>query len=1002
MLFGGVFAAAGAYAQQGGIRGTVMDVDYEAPLSGVKVLVVETGQEAISGEGGNFYIEGVEPGSYTLMFSKDGYTRDSKADVVVSPGSLAEVESDLAGEYEDMDEMVVKEITLGGGSEISLLNIRFEAPAMMDSVGADLMSKAGASDAAQALALVPGTTIQDGKYAVVRGLPDRYVNSQMNRVRLPTADPDKRAVQLDQFPAAMIESVQVSKTFTPDQQGDASGGAVNIVLKGIPEEPVLKVKIGTKYKTNVADAGDQFLVDEGLSISTWGHDAESISADDENSWASSVGVARSDVPALYDLSVTAGNKVELGSDLKVGIIGSFFYKRDASYRENATRDSYWLFYRNNVYDSVLTPKSEVIKKNGRLNSGDTELTSLFSETKGTEALQWGVLTAVGAETENHALTLLYSYNFSAESSALLQEDAEGKYYYFPNYDIPDYTSSGGYEDADDDDENNSELAPFRRIEGLEYIERIANSLQLHGTHTFPVDALHLGSALTLKDIELNWTLAHSESRLNAPDRRVLGGYWFVDDNGDGVPVIAEVSDQYYDFSRKWRDIEESSDQLFGDVKLPFELWNGEEGYFKTGLFDDRVKRSYEEDTYYISGSSVSAFNYSTTADWNQYLSNLLSLDTVDMQKSLNDIDYDGEQNISALYCMADFPVTSFLKFAGGARLEKTEISTSIRNYNTGGVTFYESSSDYQSAVNIRPADANATINQSDVLPALEVEVKPLDKVVIRGSFTETLARMTFKELVPIQQQESIGGDIFLGNPDLEMSDVKNYDLRFDYNPYPGGLISFSWFKKDLENVIDYRQVLLGGAAIAIVPDNYPSGKINGYEFEVRQSLGEWWDSLDGLNLGCNFTLIDSELDASLEYASWQSYMDEIIAAEYDNGTRKMMGTPEYLYNFNATYTVPGTETELGLFYTVKGDSLIAAGTQKSGNYIPNIYETDSASLNFSLSQKLGENLKLEFKVKNILNPDVKTVYRSAYTGEDVDRTSYKKGVEYSIGLSGTW
>ena len=78
--------------------------------------------------------------------------------------------------------------------------------------------------------LVPGTTIQDGKYAVVRGLPDRYVNSQMNGVRLPSADPDKRAVQLDQFPSEMIESVQVTKTFTPDQQADASGAwrALNV------------------------------------------------------------------------------------------------------------------------------------------------------------------------------------------------------------------------------------------------------------------------------------------------------------------------------------------------------------------------------------------------------------------------------------------------------------------------------------------------------------------------------------------------------------------------------------------------------------------------------------------------------------------------------------------------------------------------------------------------------------------------------------------------------
>ena len=93
--------------------------------------------------------------------------------------------------------------------------------------------------------------MQDGKFAVVRGLPDRYVNSQMNGVRLPTADPDKRAVQLDQFPSEVIDNIQVSKTFTPDQQGDASGGAVNVVLKGIPDEKILKFKTGVEYNTQV-------------------------------------------------------------------------------------------------------------------------------------------------------------------------------------------------------------------------------------------------------------------------------------------------------------------------------------------------------------------------------------------------------------------------------------------------------------------------------------------------------------------------------------------------------------------------------------------------------------------------------------------------------------------------------------------------------------------------------------------------------------------------------
>jgi outer membrane receptor protein involved in Fe transport len=198
-------------------------------------------------------------------------------------------------------------------------------------------------------------------------------------------------------------------------------------------------------------------------------------------------------------------------------------------------------------------------------------------------------------------------------------------------------------------------------------------------------------------------------------------------------------------------------------------------------------------------------------------------------------------------------------------------------------------------------------------------------------------------------------------------------------------------------VIDYRQQIVGGAILVTTADNYSKGTINGYEIEVRQSLGEWWSPLDGLEVGGNLTMIESELDAS--GPELDNLRAEIIDAEYGPGlTRDMMGAPEYLYNLNATYTVPKFGTELGLFYTVKGDALKAAGTQDNGHYIPNVYEKEYATLNFSLSQKLGRRWKLGFKAKNLLDPKIESVYRSNYTGEDVNKTSYKKGMEFSVSL----
>ncbi|QBG47224.1 hypothetical protein EGM51_07375 [Verrucomicrobia bacterium S94] len=999
----------GASAQQGGIRGMVMDADFEVPLPGVKVVISETGQEAVTGDAGSYFLEQVEPGAYTLMFSKDGYTRFTQPQVIVSPGKLAEMDASLAGEYEEMDELVVKEISLGGASEIGLLNLRMESVAMMDSVGADLMSKAGASDAAQALTLVPGTTIQDGKYAVVRGLPDRYVASLMNNVRLPSADPDKRAVQLDQFPSAMIESVQVSKTFTPDQQGDASGGAVNIMLKGIPDERVLQFKIGTKYKTGVADAGSGFLLDDAVDMGTWGHIADDIQPQDINStWSGVVGVERGDSQPMYDWSLTAGDKFEVGSDLKVGFIGSLFYKRDASYSEGRN-DKYWLENDGGLQDT-LTPKYSGDNPyfnfggNSYLNPGSELDTSLYDFQQGSEELQWGTLAGFGAETENHAVNLLYSYTFTGESTARLSEDTRGKYYFFPGYDPDDVTSPGG---ADSDspvfggNQDFSSFAPFNRKEELDYTERTANSLQLRGDHTIPFGGLRIGSVFTFNEPEIDWTVAWSGSTMDTPDRRSLETYWRRDDDGDGIHRMYNDDGGRARLIRTWRNVEEDSFQYFGNLNLPFEAWNDEEGFIKLGGFDDSVERSFDQNSFYTT-QQLNSQQVQSSMPWEELWSSYLSDEQIEMNDYPFDVNYDGTQDITAFYLMGDLPLASFFKITGGVRFEKTDLSTVMRDVDPNAQL-------YIPANNYGPLDfagnealANASINQNDVLPSVGFEFSPHKKFSLRGSYTETIARMTFKELVPIEQVDTLGDDPFIGNPDLEMSSIRNYDLRFDYNPYTGGLVSVSWFYKELRDVIDYRQQILGAATLATTPDNYSEGTINGYEFEVRQSLGEWWEPLEGLDLGANFTLIQSELDASGAELDALAGLPEIVDAEYDDGKRDMMGTPEYLYNINATYTVPQFGTELGLFYIFKGDALKAAGTQDSNRYIPNIYEKGYGVLNFSVSQELGNHFSIGFKAKNLLDPEIQSVYRSEYAGEEAVHTSYKKGIEYSVGVSATW
>jgi TonB-dependent receptor len=989
----------GVVAQQGGIRGTAMDADFEVPLTGVKVRISETGQEATTGDAGSFFIEQVEPGSYTLLFNKPGYTRFTKSEVVVTAGQLAEVEASLAGEYEEMDELVVRDIQLGGASEIGLLNLRMESSSMMDSVGADLMSQAAASDAAQALSLVPGTTVQDGKYAVVRGLPDRYVVSLLNGVRLPTADPDKRAVQLDQFPSALIESIQVSKTFTPDQQGDASGGAVNVVLKSMPDEPVLSFKAGTQYKTSMPGDG-AFLTYEGGSLNTWGtlDDGEREPQEEGTTWSGAMGTTRGDVPGMYDWSLTAGDKIEVADGIRVSALGNFYYKSDASYIDNMTDDKWW--YRNG--EMVPVHSGEDPYGTGGLSTSGTDFTtSLMDVEQSTEEVQWGGLGAFGVETENHSLSLAYVSTHVAESSTTLAEDTRGKDFYVTS-------QVDGYDPlvATDSDEYNS-AAPYRRSQTLEYTERDTSSLQLGGEHVLPIPEFGKDGIFTVLAPELDWKVSRSDSELDTPDKRMFSSKWNPGyqqvTSHRGTLTTNTVPSAYYqdkppvsylgNAQRIWENVYEESEQYAFNGKLPFKQWSGDEGFLKLGLFQDKVKRSYTKESYQnlsdANDSTINA-NSSSTLTWDDSWTDYYPTSDDVMYAAEVDANYDGSQDISAWYYMVDVPLASFLTFVGGARYESTDLSVTI--IDPEDEVYWVKPGEYGLS-QLLEGDADVDYHQDDILPSLALELRPLDSITLRAAYSETVARQTFKELTPIQQQEYLGADIFIGNPTLEMSALENYDLRFDYVPYPGGLISASWFMKKIDNPIEYTQRYVDNVGTYITAVNYPEGEMTGYEIEFRQQLGRFWSPLEGLAFGANATFIDSKVTLGDD--------DIEDLGEYAESSRDMMNAPQHLYNINLTYEVPKFGTKLGLFYIVKGDTLVAGASNDLG-YYPSVYEAEYETLNFTVSQKLGDHLQLSFKAKNLTDPEIQEVYRSEFIGDDQVKSSYTKGISYSIGLSATW
>lgn len=950
-----------------------MDRDFGVPAAAVRVAIVETRQETQTAEQGNYTFAAVPPGRYTVIFAKDGYLRQVKADVVVQAGQLTDLNVDLRGEFIEMQEFVVQDLVLDAGSETALLQLRLDSPALLDSISADLMSRAGAGDAAAALRLVAGASTQDGKSAVIRGLPDRYVSAQLNGVRLPTADEDKRAVELDQFPAGVIESIQVTKTFTPDQQGDASGGAVDVRLKGIPDQWFFQVKGQYGYNTQVRGRGD-FLSYEGGGVSALGHDDGRRDIQFDNlgrNWDGAAGVTPVGAPTDFKSSIAFGGVHELDSGVKLGGQVHLFYERDSSFFDDGRDDSWWV----EGPGADMTPQ---IDGDRPPEGGGNFTTALFDVTQAAESVQWGGLANFGVELENHRFGLTYLHTRTTEDTATLAEDTRGKQYFYPEYD-PDDPSTPGHSFDD------LFAAPYLRLETLEYTERSLGSLQLRGRHTLPVDGFGSEGLIEFGAPELDWVVADSFADEYQPDKRLFGSQWFATEDGRfiylGLPPDTNVN--LGNLQRVWKTVEEDSRQWAGNLTLPFEPWNGELGYLKAGLFRDHVDRRFDQDSFSNFGDSSASFQ----GGWDEFWSEHWDEEDHPITASSFDVDYTGALDVSAWYWMADLPLFGSLDLIGGFRFESTEID--VVNFPEKDALWYPPGD--SAPRQLRPGDADVFFRQSDALPSIGLAFEPSAKLTLRGSYGQTVARQTFKELTPILQQEFLGGPVFIGNPQLRMSQLENYDVRADYTPYAGGLVSASWFRKNLSDPIEYVQRV--GDFTFTTPANYPSGVLMGYELELRQSLGHFAEGLAGLGVGANATFLKSEVRLPADEA--QRFAD----IGFPISSRDMTDAPQRLLNFFLTYDLEASGTRLALFYTLQGDALVAGAGESDGNFVPSVYAREYETVNFSVSQSFWSYFQLQFQAKNLTNPRIEEVYRSGFIDGDVLRSSFTRGREYSLGLA---
>ena len=928
----------------GTVSGIVVNTWDGSPLSGVIISVRGTTLATQSDSTGRFELKEVPPGDQVLRFSKSGFASVVVTDVRVLMGQKTTVNGNLRPEFHEMEEYEVTAEEFTEQTERILFE-RQKASGLMEAIGSETISRMGSSHAADAVTKVAGSTIVEGKYAVVRGLNDRYVPTLLNGAWVPSSDPYRKSASLDQFPAAIIEQVVITKTFTPDEPGNFTGGGVNVVTKLFPNEAFLKVSLGVAYNTQ-ATGNPDFLTYDGGSTDWLGMDdgtralpadllpgilvpppeiltpipssnpagfANSVErANTLNGQTLSLGTAQFEPnkaapPPDTSFAVSFGDTVDLGT-VPLGFLGGFNWKREFRFYQDGQQQ--------------------------RLGAGNL-LKSDFNDSRSLTTVNWAGTAGLAAKFwENHELGFTFLYSQTSQDTARIQ--------YGYQVGSPDDTT---YQDK------------------LQYLERNLSTYQFKGTSLFPA----------LQNLKLDYLFALTDTYQDEPDTRLFNYVQVGTNYYTGGNFLPDPQDP----TRYYANLQENAMQGKADLTLPFDLWSGLEGSVKAGWSGVYTDREFWE----------RQFAYRGAAPWvggdpNAFLtdSNLGYAPTVlangrirwNWQRYIHafDSDYNASSSITGTYFMTDSQMLEWLRLIAGVRIEGTDIQIHSVSYLDNSIT------------GLRVNDT--VLEQTDVLPAAGVVATLRTNLLLRLNYGDTVARPSFRELAAYRSYDP-NLDIELeGNPRLQMTSIANYDARVEWYLGKGDLVSVSAFYKSLELPIEQAFVTLDGSILSW--QNRESAQVMGVEFEARKNLGFIDESLSGFSVGGNYAWLHSQTELSeVEYGIKSTYVPG------SSQTRPLGEQPAYILNADISYTHPRLGTTLSLIYNLVGPRLAIASLTTD-----DVYEQPAGLFDIVLSQRITKKLSARFTAKNLLNPTRTLTY-----GENSGPvfSSFRTGRTFGLSLS---
>ena len=934
-------------SQTGVIKGIITDANTKESLIGATVVIQGTSKGASTDFDGIFRIDKVKAGSYNLVVSYISYDNQIVR-VEVNESNETVLNFALKSASLDIDEVKVV-AKRRDNTEVSMISNLKSGSLIVSGITAQQISKSQDKDAAEVIRRVPGITITDGRFVIVRGLIERYNSVMLNGATAPSFEADKRAFSFDAIPSGMINNILIYKSPAPELPADFAGAAINVETKSNADENSLVVAYNTKYvehttfnnnfQTYQGGKTDWLGYDDGTrdvpkgvpsvdvfkGLYTWKSiddymqkttDLVKVSKLFSNNWEPK---SKGPLPD-QSLSITLQRRFVLGK-VSLGNISSFSYNTSSDYQEVDRLE----------YQDYSVEQNRVIK--------DFD----FHDQKSKESTKIGFI---------HNWNLLYGNNQKLEFRNLLNQMGNK---------TTNIRNGVNYYNVD-----------TIRAFDLRYESRFIYSGQLAGEQHFNHDRT-----------KINWMAGYGFTKNSQPDNRRLTFVLDNDMNGKHYEEyflrMQSVPNAYL-AGRLWLNLNENIYNYKADIEHQFKIFGSQNDYtIKAGVAYESKKRSFSsrligavasnnppDILYKTAGEIFSEENiyFDQTAPYNQE-NGITYRDNTGAKDS-----YDGEDQILSGYVGIKIPISKKINAYGGVRFEK---------FNRKISNFYEKTGNTDNLDIVRD-----TINY---FPSINLTYNINDKNLVRFSYGKTINRPEFREMSNFDYQDFDMFAIIHGNDTLKSAYIDNYDLRYEWYPSAGEIVSVSAFYKDFSNPIEVF-LIPAGTGYDYKPFNTEKAYSMGLELDARKQFTEFKNSTGFLNYLKNLTVIfNTSLIKSEINTSAQGFARD--------KKRIMQGQSPYIINLGLNYASEASKLSVGVNYNRLGKRIAYVGNPLN----PHTWELPRNSLDLTIQKELGKRVTFKAGIKDILNNPVRFVQ---YYGEndkiEADTYHFTPNRSFSAGI----